>query len=342
VWDRYNTPEARTRYFLDVAEKLRTLPGVTAAGAVSSAPFLTSNHAPSIAAQVEGRPPLPADQAPTVYSVLVTPEYFRAMGIPLISGREFTDADDARAPRIAIINTTMARQLWGQEDPLGRKVNVTFRQGTYAFEVVGIVGDVRHRLDQPPRPEFYRPHAQSPTGAMTIVVGTDSDPAPMLASIKQRVWEVNPTQPFHTEATLQQLVNGTLEERRFQLVLLGGFSALALVLAAVGIYGVISFLTAQRTHEIGVRVALGAQRGDILSMVFRHGLKLAGAGVALGIVAALATTRLLSTVLFGVNAADPLTYAGISLALLAAGLLACWMPARRATRVDPLNALRHE
>jgi len=342
VWDRYTTPEARTQYFRDVSEKLRTLPGVTAAGAVSSAPFLTSNHAPSIAAQVEGRPPLPADQAPTVYSILATPEYFRAMGIPLIAGREFTEADDARGPRIAIINTTMARRLWGQEDPLGRKFNVTFRQGTFAFEVVGIVGDVRHRLDRAPRPEFYRPHAQSPIGSMSIVVGTASDPTPMLAAIKQRVWEVNPTQPFYNEATVQQLVNGTLEERRFQLVLLGGFSALALVLAAVGIYGVISFLTAQRTHEIGVRVALGAQRGDILGMVFRHGLKLAGAGVALGIVAALGATRLLSAVLFGVDAADPLTYAGISVALLAAGLLACWVPARRATRVDPLTALRHE
>jgi putative ABC transport system permease protein len=342
VWDRYTTSEARTQYFHDVAEKLRTLPGVTAAGAVSSAPFLTSNHAPSIAAQVEGRPPLPVEQAPTVYSILATPDYFRAMAIPLISGRAFTDADDAKAPRIAIINTTMARQLWGQEDPLGRKFNVTFRQGTYAFEVVGIVGDVRHRLDRPPRPEFYRPHAQSPIGSMTIVVGTQSDPAPMLAAIKQGVWEVNPTQPFYNETTLQQLIEGSLETRRFQLLLLAGFSALALVLAAVGIYGVISFLTVQRTHEIGVRVALGAQRGDILSMVFRHGLQLAGAGVALGIAAALAATRLLGTLLFGVTPSDPVTYAAISAVLLAAGLLACWLPAHRATRVDPLGALRHE
>ncbi len=342
VWDRYTTPEKRAQYFRDVADKLRTLPGVTAAGAVSSAPFLTSNHAPSIAAQVEGRPPLPVEQAPTVYSILATPDYFRAMAIPLISGRGFTDADDAKAPRIAIINTTMARQLWGQEDPLGRKFNVTFRQGTFAFEVVGIVGDVRHRLDHPPRPEFYRPHAQSPIGSMTIVVGTQSDAAPMLAAIKQRVWEVNPTQPFYNETTVQQLVSGSLASRRFQLVLLAGFSTLALVLAAVGIYGVISFLTAQRTHEIGVRMALGAQRGDILRMVFHHGLQLAGAGVALGILAALAATRLLSTVLFGVNAADPLTYLAISATLLAAGLLACWLPARRATRVDPLTALRYE
>jgi ABC-type antimicrobial peptide transport system permease subunit len=164
----------------------------------------------------------------------------------------------------------------------------------------------------------------------------------MLAAIKQRVWEVNPTQPFYNETTVQQLIDGSLESRRFQLVLLAGFSTLALVLAAVGIYGVISFLTAQRTHEIGVRVALGAQHGDILRMVFRHGLQLVGAGVVLGIVAALAATRLLSTVLFGVNAADPLTYAAISATLLAAGLLACWLPARRATRVDPLTALRHE
>jgi ABC-type antimicrobial peptide transport system permease subunit len=153
---------------------------------------------------------------------------------------------------------------------------------------------------------------------------------------------VNPTQPFYNETTLQQLIEGSLETRRFQLLLLAGFSALALVLAAVGIYGVISFLTVQRTHEIGVRVALGAQRGDILSMVFRHGLQLAGAGVALGIAAALAASRLLGTLLFGVTPSDPVTYAAISAVLLAAGLLACWLPAHRATRVDPLGALRHE
>ncbi|MGH9792478.1 MAG: ADOP family duplicated permease [Candidatus Acidiferrales bacterium] len=342
VWDRYETPERRIAYFRDVAEKLRTLPGVKAAGAVSSAPFLTSGHAPSIACNVVGRPPLPPDQAPTVYSILVTPDYFRAMGIPLLSGRDVREADDAKAPRVALINTTMARQLWGQEDPLGRKFNVTYRQGTFDFEVIGVVGDARHRLDLPPRPEFYRSHAQGGIGSMTIVVGTESDPTPMMAAIKQKVWEVNPTQPFYNETTLRQLVEGSLAGRRFQLVLLAGFSVLALVLAAVGIYGVISFLTVQRTHEIGVRVALGAQRGDILQMVFRHGVRLAGVGVVVGIAAALAATRLMRSLLFEVTAADPVTYIVIGVLLLAVALVACWLPARRATRVDPMVALRYE
>ncbi|MGH9795815.1 MAG: ADOP family duplicated permease, partial [Candidatus Acidiferrales bacterium] len=176
VWGLYETPQRRIEYFRDVTERLRTLPGVRAAGAVSSAPFLTSGHAPSIACNVAGRPPLPPDQAPTVYSILVTPDYFRAMGIPLLSGRDVREADDAKAPRVALINTTMARQMWGQEDPLGKKFNVTYRQGTFDFEVIGVVGDARHRLDMPPRPEFYRPHAQGGIGSMTIVVGTESDP----------------------------------------------------------------------------------------------------------------------------------------------------------------------
>ena len=342
VWDRFTTPERRIAFFREVAEKLSTLPGVKAAGAVSSAPFLTSGHAPSIPCNVEGRPPLPPDQAPTVYSIIATPNYFRAMGIPLLAGRPLRGSDDASGPRVALINTTMARQLWGSEDPVGRKFIVEYRQGPRTFEVVGVVGDVRHRLDLSPRPEFYMPHAISPTGSMTIVVGTESDPAAMLSAIKQRVWEVRATQPFYNETTMQQAVMGSVAERRFHLMLLGGFSVLALLLASVGIYGVISFTTAARTQEIGVRIALGAQRGDILRMVVAHGLRLAGAGVAVGLLASLALTRFLSSLLFGVSTFDLLTYAAIGTLLAVVALAACWIPARRATRIDPIRALRYE
>ncbi len=341
VWDRYATPERRVAYFQDVAEKLTSLPGVQAAGAVSSMPFLTHGHAPSVPCLAEGHS-LPPEQAPTVYAIIATPGYFPAMGIPLLQGRLFTDSDDPKGPRYAVVNTTMARLLWPGADPRGRRFTIPFRGGAVTFEIIGVVGDVRQRLDRPPRPEFYRPHTQNPSGSMTIVARTQSDPAPLMGAIKSRVWEVNPTQPFYNAAIVEDQVADSVSQRRFQLALLGGFSGLALLLAAFGIYGVLSFVTAQRSREIGLRMALGAQSRDILGLVLRQGMRPVVAGLGLGLAAALGLSRFLAGMLFGVRATDPATYAAIVALMAIVALAACATPARRATRVDPLVALRHE
>lgn len=342
IWDYNEKPEQRIAYLRDVAERIRTLPGVKGAGSVSGMPFLTHTQSPSVPCNVEGRPALPAGQAPTVYSMIATPDYFQAMNVPVLGGRLFRESDDAKAPRVAMINTTMARILWPSEDPVGRRFTVPFRRGPVTYEVIGIVGDSRHRLDKAARPEFFQPHAQNPHGSMTIVARTEGDPVAQLANIKARIWEVNPNQPFYNVATMNELVAGSVATRRFNLLLLGGFSALALALAAVGIYGVISFATSQRTQEIGVRMALGARPADILSLMVGAGMRPALAGVAIGVVAGLGLTRVLSTFLFEVTPRDPITFAGVASLLLAVALTACAIPARRASRVDPLVALRYE
>lgn len=342
IWDYNQKPEQRIAYLRDVGEKLRTLPGVQGAGAVSGMPFLTHTQAPSVPCNVQGRPPLRADQAPTVYAITATPDYFQALSIPVLGGRLFRDADDAEAPRVAMINTTMARTLWPDEDPIGRRFTIPFGRGPVTYEVIGIVGDVRHRLDKPARPEFFQPHTQNPHGSMTIVARTEGDPVAQLANLKARIWEVNPNQPFYSVATMNDLVAGSVATLRFNLTLLGSFSLLALLLAAVGIYGVISFATSQRTQEIGVRMALGALPADILALMVSAGMRPALAGVAIGVVSGLGLTRVLETFLYGVTPRDPMTFTGVAAILLGVALVACWIPARRAARVDPLVALRHE
>ncbi len=340
VWDRYSTPEKRVGYFQDTLQAVHNLPGVRSAGATSGLPFLTTHMSPSIAATVEGSALRP-DEAPTVYSVIATPEYFKTMSIPLFEGRGFTAFDNLTSPRVALINTTMARALWPNDSPIGRKF-IAHLSKPVVLEVVGVVGDVRQRLDRAPRPEFYRPHAQAPHGQMVFVVRTDSDVRPMLNNIKTRLWTVNNTQPFYSVSTLDALVSGSLGERRFHMLLVGSFAALGLLLATIGIYGVISFVTAQRTREIGLRMALGAQPINILQSVLGHGLRLTFAGLVIGLAAALAFTRVLRRFLYEVSPSDPLTYAAVAALMLAVALLACYVPARRAMRVDPVIALRCE
>ena len=342
AWDFNEKPEQRIQYFRDVEEKLRSLPGVRAAGTVSGMPFLTYTQSPSVRFHVEGQAPLPPEQAPTIFYMVATPNYFSAMNVPILNGRLFRDGDDMKAPRVAIVNTTMARLAWPNEDPIGRKFTVPWRSAAVTYEVIGVAGDVRQRLDKPARPEFFVPHTQSAHGSMTIVARTASDPAAMLPAIKARIWEVNPLQPFYSVATMNQLVSSSVEARRFNATLLGSFSALALLLAAVGIYGVISFATSQRTQEIGVRMALGARPADVLSLMISAGMKPAMLGVAVGIAAGLAMARVLDAFLFGVTSRDPFTYAAVAAMLLWVALAACAIPARRAAKVDPLIALRYE
>jgi putative ABC transport system permease protein len=347
IQDRYPKAEQRVAYAQAVLDKLRSVPGVTAAGLTTALPFLESSLSTSLPFTVEGRPVPPLGQEPTVFWSVATPEYFDTIGVRLLRGRMFNEFDKIDAPPVALISETMARRHFPNEDPIGRKLVTRGRQRgngpQQAVEIVGIVSDVRHDgLDKEPRAEHYRPFHQIPNGSLIFAVRTSADPATLIPTLKARLWEVNTTQPLYAVETLDKLVFASLQTRRFSLVLLGAFAALALALAVVGIYGVMSFVTAQRTHEIGIRMALGAGAGDILRLILRQGMQLTLLGIGAGLAAALLLTRLLRTLLYGVSTSDPLTFAGVALLLMLVALAACWLPARRATRIDPLSALRHE
>jgi putative ABC transport system permease protein len=343
AWGVARTPEQRADFFEQTIDRIAALPGVRAAGAVSALPFHESAIDPTITFTVEGRPVPAPGQEPTAYLTVATADYFNALDIPLRRGRFFTRFDRRDSAPVALVNETMARRYWPGEDPVGRKITASLFGQLINCEIVGVVGDVRHTgLDSEPRPELFRPHLQSAYGSMTYVVRTVGDPLQLLPAVKREVWAVNKNLPFTSTATVAELVSRTLAARRFTLVLLGSFAALALALAAVGLYGLMSFTTRQRTHEIGVRMALGARGRDITRLVVSEGLLLALAGVAVGAAGAWALTRFLGGLLFGVSATDPLVFAALSLLLLAVALVACFVPAWRATRVDPMAALRYE
>ena len=341
VWARYRTPEQRRNFFDEATERLRALPGVEGAGAVSSLPFvLMDSNTPF---DIEGRPAPPAGEGPSAYAITATADYFGAMNIPLREGRPFSQADREDTTPVVLVNETMARRHWPGESPVGQRISFGEGEERGTFEVVGVVGDVRHEgLDSQPRSEFFLTHAQDSSGSMIFVVRAKGDPQAILQAAKKEVWAVNRDVAFSQAVTVNQLVSKSLGERRFTLLLLSSFAALALALAAVGIYGLVSFTTGQRTHEIGVRVALGARPRDITGMILRQGLWLALAGVGAGLVAAFALTRFLRQMLFGVSATDPATFALPALLLCLVALAACYLPARRATRVDPMEALRYE
>ncbi len=345
ISDRYPKPEQRVAYVKESLSKLRNVPGVTAVGVTTAMPFLESSIDTSLPFTVEGRPAPPPGQEPTVYWTVASSDYFDAIGVRLQRGRLFNEFDKAEAPPVALINETMARRHFAKEDPIGRKLVTRGRRNTppQAVEIIGVVSDVRHDgLDKEPRAEHYRPFSQIPNGSVIFAVRTSVDPATLIPTLKSRLYEVNSTQPLYAVETLDKLIFTSLQPRRFSLWLRGVFAGLALALALVGIYGVMSFATTQRTREIGIRVALGAGANDILKLIMRQGIQLTLLGVTIGLVAAFALTRLLRSLVFGVSTSDPLTFAGVALLLTIVALIACWIPARRATKVDPLVALRNE
>ncbi len=273
-----------------------------------------------------------------------SPAYFQAIGIPLLRGRAFTAQDQPGAQPVAIVNESLARQIWPNEDAVGKRIAFLSAQGIDPWMVVvGVVGDVKHRgLNQAARPEIYVPHAQTPTGTMTVVLRAAGEPAALTAALRAAVKTLDADLPLFNLRTLEQLRAASLATQRFSLWLLGLFAAVALILAALGIYGLISYAVSQRTREIGIRMALGAQARDALWLALRQGLWLVLIGVAIGLLASLLLTRLMKALLFNISSTDPLTFAGVALLLALVALLACWIPARRATKVDPMIALRRE
>ncbi len=340
---KYSQNQQQIAFFQQALERVRSLPGVQAADAVQDLPLRA--NATSFPIQIEGRPISQAAERPMAVHRTVSEDYFRTIGIPLLKGRAFTPQDNLNVPPVIVINQTMVRRFWPTEDPLGRQLRFG-EPGDPIYTIVGVVGDIKHMgLDAEEGAVIYQPHAQKRFAWlrwMTLVVRTNTEPLQLAAAVRSRVQEVDKEQPVYEIATMDDLLARSVAQPRFALVLLGFFAGLALVLAGIGIYGVMSYAVAQRTHEIGVRIALGAQARDVLQLVVGHGMKLAMIGVGFGLLGALALTRLMKTLLFGVSPTDPTTFALIALLILGVALLACYLPARRVTRADPMIALRYD
>lgn len=272
----------------------------------------------------------------------ISPDYFRVMRIRLLKGRVFGEEDAGGAQPVVIMNDTLARILFRDRDPVGQHISFGASPAQWT-EVVGVVSAIRSgALEQDPGPEIFVPYLQQPSFSMTFVLRTESDPHMLAGAVRNAVQQVDKNQPLFDVTTMDEVIANSLAPRRFKMLLLGLFALLALALAAVGIYGVIAYFCSQRTHEFGIRLALGAERKDILKLVVGQAFKLTFAGVAIGVAGALALTRFLSSLLYGVKATDPLTFIAVSLLLIAVSLLASYIPARRAAKVDPMVALRHE
>ena len=341
---KYEAFAPRAAFYSDVLARVARLPGVTAAGYTTWVPL--TNYGGATGITVEGRPQPAPGQLPIPNCRIVSDDYIRALGMKLVDGRALDQRDGTAAPPVALINQTMARNLWPGENAIGRR----FKQGSFDdpspwITIVGIVGDVHQAgLDSPARPEMYLPYLQQDFGFEPeyLVVRTPGDPMSIADAVRQQIWAVDKEQPVAGAMPLEEMVDDTLAPRKIQAGLLGGFAVLALLLAALGIYAVLSFTVTQRTQEFGVRMALGAQPGDVLQMVVSQGARLFIFGAAIGLAAAFALSRTLEHLLFGVSATDPLSFVLVTLLLAGVSLLACYFPARRAMRVDPMIALRYE
>ena len=342
---RYAEAERQVAFFQQAVERVGNLPGVVAAGVTTDIPLFGGN---STGFDIEGRQPYAPGQRPMVEYRSVSPGYFRAMGIPLLRGRTFSEQDSGDAPGVVIINEALARRYFPDGDPIGKRLG--FSRPTDWREIVGVARDTRnYGLDEEVKPEAYMPYTQSAPGylagsisGMILVARTASDSQIMAASIKREVQGLDRNQPVYNIKTMEQYLAESVAQRRFNMLLLAAFAGVAVLLAVVGLYGVMSYIVSQRTHEIGLRMALGAQARDILGMAVRQGLLLIIIGIGVGLAGALALTRVMSGLLYGVGTTDPATFAAIVLLLVVVSLIACYIPARRATRIDPLIALRYD
>ncbi len=353
---KYRQPHQVAGFYRQAIERVAGAPGVRSAGVTTALPLAGGGWGKSLS--IEDRPAATAlDQVPNVQYRLMSHGYFRTMGITLQKGRFFTEQDSEQTPPVAIINETVARRFWPNEDPVGKRIWMGPPESLVAhllpagytfprMTIVGVVSDVRQDgLNQPALPEVYTPQVQAGgemRPSMFLAVRTDSDPVGLTASVRNQVWAVDKDQPVVNIMTMEQRLADSVSRPRFNMFLLGVFAGVALVLAAVGIYGVISYGVTQRTHEIGIRMTLGAQAGNVLRLVVGQGMRLVLAGVLVGLLMSLALTWLMKGLLFGVSATDPLTFVLIAALLVTVALLACYLPARRATKVDPVVALRCE
>jgi putative ABC transport system permease protein len=357
---KYSTQDAQASFYTRLLENIRALPGVESSAAASGLPL--GNNGWQTSFLIDGQPAPPRDQTPLMEACLVTPDYFKAMNIPVLRGRVFTDRDDRSnlagrdlsklkdvereiaALNAIVIDDEFARRHWPNQDPIGQHVRLGGDPNGQKLEVIGVVGRVKmESLNQnSDRVQGYFPFWQAPNGGMTVIVKGSSDPSQMMSSVRAAVKEIDPDQPIYNPRTMNEIRAESVAPERLNLTLLSLFAGLALVLAIVGIYGVMSYSVTQRTHEIGIRMAIGARPRDVFAMVLGHGMKLTLIGVGIGLVLAFVLTRLMETMLFGVAPTDATTYGAISVLLVLVALLACYLPGRRATKVEPTISLRYE
>jgi putative ABC transport system permease protein len=336
----YPKAEQKDAFLSELLSRVCALPGVRAAGAGSGLPTLgwwSLNGT-----DIEGQPEMPPGLRPDIPHDVVSATYFQALGMPLLAGRSFSEQDRPTTVQVAVVNPAFVHQYFPGQNPIGKHVRNGGRSGPWR-EIVGVVGDVRQLgPSQDESPEIYTPYQQDPTGEMNLVLRTTADPLALVAPVKAAVQTMDPAQPVYDVATMDQRLAESLSPQRFNALLVGAFALAALALAGVGIYGVLAFSVARRTCEIGLRMALGARRAEVLTLVVGEGLRLCGLGIGLGLAVSVPLTRLLRSVLFGVSPADPPTLAAASAALVLVAVLACYIPARRAITIDPMTALRQE
>jgi putative ABC transport system permease protein len=329
-------PEKPRNFFSELESRIGALPGVETVGLISELPL--SGQPNDMPYTVEGRPPVSSDQAFDDDFRRVNTQYFSALRIPFLRGRNFTDQEVREGAKVVIISELLAQQVFPDEEPLGKRL--VMAMGKQPFEIIGIVGDIRHRaMESAPNPAMYMPAYEN---SMNVVIRSKTDPATLAAAVRKEVQQIDSNQPVANVKTMEQWLEDAVAGPRYRTALLGLFALVALALASTGIYGVMSYSVSQRTHEIGVRMALGARRGDVLALVVRQGMTLVIVGVAIGLIGAFAVTRLMASMLFEVTAKDPATFVAVAALLTLVAFIACYVPARRATRVDPLVALRYE
>ncbi|MEY2562844.1 MAG: hypothetical protein QOH88_1037 [Verrucomicrobiota bacterium] len=328
--------DQQVNFYRQVVQSVATVPGVERVAAISRLPFSGGNSSRTF-----NRPGSTKEDEADIR--IATPDYFKTMGIPLVRGRDFTEHDTKDSARVAIINEQTAKDVFPGEDPIGQFIE-NYGPKEEKLQIVGVVGNVRHlALETAPRPELYQPLGQGTWPLVNIAVRTSPEnPLTLLPAVQQSVWNVNKSVPLGNPRTMNDMIARTLLQKRFTMMLLSIFAGAALLLAAIGLYGVISYSVAQRTRELGIRIALGAQRSDVLRLILRQGMTLVAAGVIFGIAASLGLTRLIASLLYGISASDPITFLALSAALIIVAFIACWLPARRASAVDPIVALHAE